>query len=336
MRKELYAGFRKQLDFSFHWKKLFQHFAIDLLFIASIVGLFSIEGPAMYFAMIPISFLIFRNFGLMHEAVHNQAHPHHLVNSGLGLISGCLCLLPFYLWKKIHLEHHFWTGNVDKDPTLAIVKRHPTSSKHMQAWMTFCWRARIPFAAFMQHVVFWEHATRLWIRNIKSPMYWAYLFVPVACWTGIILMLNAGQLGVLAGALALYLYMVEAINFPHHAGAYIEPSSAQAKLPVWEQHHVARSCVYPKWFQSWVLLHFNYHIEHHTFPDLPWHQLDKAHQLMTDTPEVKAEMIIIGHSWLESKRQGSFGDFVLPPKNASITEIATKRPKPEAEKKSAA
>ncbi len=315
MRKELYAGFRKQLNFSFQKKKLAQHVLIDGLFLAAIWGLLVQSAPWNFIAILPMSMLIFRNFGLMHEAVHNQAHPHSFLNSAMGVISGCLCLLPYYLWKKIHLEHHYWAGNVDKDPTLEIVKRYPASSARMQTWMSFCWRMRLPFPAFVQHVVFWAHATRLWLKNIKEPMYWIYLFVPVAFWTGVVVMLNTTQLGILMGSIGLYLYLVEAINFPHHAGAYIEDAAAVANkdhLPVWEQHHVARSCVYPKWFQSLVLLHFNYHIEHHTFPDLPWHQLDKAHRLLTQSPEVHSNMIIIGNSWLEGKRRGTFGEFVRP------------------------
>jgi fatty acid desaturase len=337
MRKELYAGFRKQLNFSFQWPKLVQHVLIDGLFLAAITGLMSQNAPWNFVAILPISMLIFRNFGLMHEAVHNQAHPHSLLNSIMGVISGCLCLLPYYLWKKIHLEHHYWAGNVDKDPTLEIVKRYPASSSKMQAWMSFCWRTRLPFPAFVQHVVFWGHATRLWLKNIKEPMYWIYLFGPVAFWTGVILMLDTTQLGILFGSIGLYLYMVEAINFPHHAGAYIEDSSLNKNhLPVWEQHLVARSCVYPKWFQSLVLLHFNYHIEHHTFPDLPWHQLDRAHRLLTGAPELAPQLIIIGNSWLEERRQGTFGEFVRPTPASIPNPQSAPGHEPEPIKKSAA
>ena len=136
-------------------------------------------------------------------------------------------------------------------------------------------------------------------------------FFPVGFWVGVVWVLHGFQLAGLALGVLLYMCLVEAINLPHHAGIYIEEITPEAHLPIWDQYKVSRSCQYHPLIQKFVVLHFNYHAEHHLFPDLPWHQLDKAHKLLGDS-EIKHELKVIGNSWMSQKRKESFGEFIRP------------------------
>jgi len=85
------------------------------------------------------------------------------------------------------------------------------------------------------------------------------------------------NLRVFGPSLLIYLVVVELINFPHHIGTGLFALTEQGqKLPLWLQAKVTRSCYYPAIFSDWLLMNFNFHIEHHLFPDLPWYDLRKA------------------------------------------------------------
>jgi len=76
-----------------------------------------------------------------------------------------------------------------------------------------------------------------------------------------------------APGIVLYLVMVEVINFPHHLE--LPQNRGDKTLHFWEQHHISRSCLYPKWVSKFFLNNFNLHAEHHIFPKAPWYKLDQ-------------------------------------------------------------
>jgi fatty acid desaturase len=53
-------------------------------------------------------------------------------------------------------------------------------------------------------------------------------------------------------------------------------STYDGKLPLWEQYRATRSCYYPPGISELLVLNFNFHTEHHLFPDLPWYRLRDA------------------------------------------------------------
>jgi fatty acid desaturase len=77
-------------------------------------------------------------------------------------------------------------------------------------------------------------------------------------------------------ALLLFFVMEELVNLPHH----VAMPTVQAKLPAWEQFRATRSCYYPPLVSELLVLNFNFHIEHHLFPSLPWYRLRRARSLV--------------------------------------------------------
>jgi fatty acid desaturase len=71
----------------------------------------------------------------------------------------------------------------------------------------------------------------------------------------------------------LYFLFVEIVNLPHHLA--LSHHHGQSRIAIWNQHENSRSCSYPRWLSNFIFLNFNYHIEHHLYPDLPWFYLEE-------------------------------------------------------------
>lgn len=316
MNKDVYLKIRSELSFEPVRGSLWSHFAIDGLLLAGIYGLFQLSSYWSLLAAIPFAILMTRNVSFMHEAVHGTAHPHSKLNYFAGLLAGSICFLPFFLWKQIHLEHHFWAGNFNKDPALEIIKRYPRFSKAQKAFLEIIWKTRIPVTSFGQYIVFWAHSAVKLKKSAKDPMIWLNLLMPIVFWGVIALNMNGIQFLSLAAGIVMHLMIFEFLNFPHHVGLYLEDSPT-AKLPVWQQYLVTRTSLYQGWFERFLVLNFNYHAEHHVFPDLPWQQLPKAHALM-QASTARTETTVVHHEWLTEKRQKGFGEFLRPDLDAEI------------------
>lgn len=310
MTKELYLGIRSQLNFSYRLSSLTSHYFIDGILVFLILFLAQQTIGIAFLAAIPIATLMIRNVSLMHEAVHGIAHPNSNINYFIGLLAGTTCLLPFYLWKKIHMEHHFWAGNFNKDPSLEIIKRYPRSSDLIKFLLNFSWKTRIPLTALLQYIVFWGHSFLGLLKNYKKGLLWVNMTMPVAIWTVIIWHASGPHLAILATGIIVYLLFFEVINFPHHVGLYLEDNESSRLLP-WQQYEVTRTSRYPQWIEKLAVLNFNYHAEHHVFPDLPWHQLPKAHQLIQHS-KIQSATTVVGGDWLRNKRKLPFVNFLRP------------------------
>lgn len=224
--------------------------------------------------MLAIAF--FQGFSLLHECGHGSASPQRWLNTLVGHLASVLCFLPFYPWRDIHREHHVWVGNIEKDPTYAAAKRWIARGR--VPWVIrLAWRSWIPLAALVQHVVFWAYPVRLarsgvvgkgqLIRCAGSVLFLPSAYLLLFWWQPLIFRPSTFALGV-----GVYLFVVELVNLPHHLGT----QTTHGRLPPWEQWRSSRSCVYPLGISEFVVLNFNFHVEHHLFPSLPWYRLRQA------------------------------------------------------------
>lgn len=250
---------------------------------------------ALSASAILISIVYFRCFALMHDAVHNAAHPNQPTNNAVGVVFGALCFLPFWPWKKLHIEHHQWSGNVEKDPVMRIVKVYPAQTPEYKTFLNFNWQQWIPYMAFLQHVVFWvEGWKRLTFSGSRKDTFYNASSVIIALGiysTALALLPSSTLLCGFAGFLT-YLVWVEVINFPHHLD--LPQHTGDKKFAFSEQYQFSRSCHYPKIMAHYFLNNFNYHTEHHMFPHLPWYELAEIRPLIKE---------MLGNSYNES--QGS-------------------------------
>lgn len=309
MNRDMYKKIRSQMNFKHQWSQFSLYFFEDIILWSGVVYFLNQSLYLSWIAALPFAVLMFRNFAFMHEAVHGVAAPNHKVNYALGLFAGAICFLPFSLWKAIHIEHHYWTGNFDKDPALAVVKKYPGSSRFMKAVFTVMWRTRFPLMAFFQYIVFWAHSAVKLYKDRRDLVLWVSLVSPLLLWGGLAYTLSFSQLAVVGLGVFLYSLLFDFINLPHHVGVYsYDPDERKG---IWEQHSVVRSCRYP-YLVEHLVLNFNFHTEHHMMPDLPWHELPSAHKVISRSKPNTDEFHFIKAGWLAQQRSKTFAEFLRP------------------------
>jgi omega-6 fatty acid desaturase (delta-12 desaturase) len=229
-------------------------------------------------ALLPIVF--FQAFSLLHDCGHGSCASTRLGNMVIGHYASVLCFLPFFPWKYVHTEHHVWAGTADHDPGLVVVKRARETGR-LPWLLTSAWRTWLPIIGLTQHIIYWAYPIT-GLRAGKLSRSKAVRCAASVGWLGCVYAVahHAAPTLIRAGnflpAILLYLVLVELVNIPHHAGL----TSFAERLPLWEQHRSTRSCDYPVLVSELLVLNFNFHIEHHMFPNLPWYRLRSARRLV--------------------------------------------------------
>ncbi|MBX3022318.1 MAG: fatty acid desaturase [Bdellovibrionales bacterium] len=317
MTKEQYIKVRANLDFKLRYAWLIGHVLGDVLLVALPFALlwnreltwqwdWTTAGLSLLGAS-SLAIFYFRAFSMMHEAVHGLLATKRRYNDWGGLFYGAVCFLPFEQWREIHLLHHQWAGNIEKDPVRKLVlvfKQPPTP---MRGFLSAMWRSWFPILALLQNYVFWyESLTRFWKK--RSLASFLGLAVPLLAW-GTVFVLAGPKLCafVIVPSILLYLALVEVVNFPHHMD--LPQYEGDVKLTLWEQYKIARSCFYPKAFERFVLLNFNYHTEHHLYPTLPWYRLEELSLRLRH--ELHGYNFSVGHAWIRRNRSKPLADVCL-------------------------
>ena len=240
----------------------------------------------------PIVF--FQAFTVLHDCGHGSCLKRSTSNAVLGHLASVFCFMPYFSWKYQHALHHTWTGNIDRDPTLKLL-RSWRATQRVPLLLRLAWRSWLPLAAAMQHLVFWGHPLDVWRSGTRWQLGRCVFSVLWLCaaYTGLHWAwpntFNFSNFGL---AIGLYLVAVEMVNLPHHA----DRPTTERKLPLWEQGFSTRSCYYPVFVSEFFVLNFNFHIEHHLFPSLPWYRLRGARSLVKGALQDGYEEAI-GISW---------------------------------------
>src|ERR1700752_1029087 len=150
MTKSEYLTWRSQLSFSQNLGLTGIVLVVDAVIAAAALWMvFAVPHGWQYWAAQGLlAIFYFHNFAILHEAGHGNVHRRDVVNLVIGHYASLFCFLPFYPWKYIHQEHHTWTGNPEKDPTMKQILRIKTS-KRVPFLLKFTWRSWIPFAALL-------------------------------------------------------------------------------------------------------------------------------------------------------------------------------------------
>ena len=125
LTKSQYLAWREQLAFSHRFGVTVGVLLFDAgLAAAAMWMIFAVErGWPFWIGQALLALFYFHNFAIMHEAGHGNVHRRDWVNVIVGHYASLFCFLPFYPWRYIHHEHHTWTGNPEKDPTMKQILR---------------------------------------------------------------------------------------------------------------------------------------------------------------------------------------------------------------------
>lgn len=301
--RDVYLAIREELDLTPSIGPTLAIVALDLSLLAAVVVLLRRgDWPSFIASQFLLAVIFFNSFSILHECGHGNISRFRLVNALVGHYASTFCFIPYYPWKYIHQQHHAWAGNLDRDPTLRSIRRF--KERGVPRMVRACWRTWIPLGAFLQHLIFVTYPYQMWrsgqmtrSRLLASCASVAWLLASfLALWR---LAPDVVRPSNFVLALAVFFVAEELVNVPHHVGM---PTFAE-KLPVWAQHQTTRSCYYPRGLSEVLVLNFNFHIEHHMFPSLPWHRLRRARGLVRPALGVEYQETF-GISWnLENRRR---------------------------------
>lgn len=247
---------------------------------------------------------MFRQFSVLHEAVHGLAHSNDKINAAIGVIAGAFCLTPYAAWKAAHLKHHYWTGNLHQDPTFAILKQYEHYSANKKRLIEFSWSKGLPLLGFLQHLGFWVFN----FKNMSTLKNGLSSVLVLAAYTAALSLLNLHTAVICFIGISLYFRAYEEMIVPQHVGMYSD-DELDHHPTAWDQQDITRSWYLGMGIEKYVVLNMNYHTEHHLFPDLPWHQLHNAHRLLMRKNE---KLNLISLNWMSEQRQRPFAEVIVP------------------------
>lgn len=278
MNREAYAAIKAQLDFRENAWASVAFIALDGVLLAGWWALLQLGGTLSYVgSQLLLAAVMFHGFCLVHEAGHGNISRTRWINTVIGHYASVFCVLPYFGWRHMHARHHVWAGNPDKDPAnhaVAVWRK-----KGRVPWLVRAsWRTWIPLSALTQMLVFATYPIRL-LKEDRAEVPRAalsVLFLIAAYGTLFAVAPDIFQLRNFALGFLIYLLANELVNAPHHFDLLVFSD----RLPLWNQWQATRSCYYPIFVSELLVLNFNFHIEHHLFPALPWFRLRKARTLI--------------------------------------------------------
>jgi len=224
--------------------------------------------PLWQLAMIIHGLQIVFLFTLLHETVHFTPFRSAWINRVVGWVCGFLILLPPLWFRYFHLAHHRYTHEPGKDPEL---DGPPVDSMPRYVWT-------------VTGVPVWLFHVRTLFKNAVGAFDYAYLpdsargrvireaWLMIALYGSIIAASFAFQTAAL-----LYLWVIPAVIGQPFLRLYL--MAEHGRCP-----HVANMLentrtTYTTSFVRWLAWNMPYHIEHHAYPSVPFHQLPEFHKV---------------------------------------------------------
>jgi beta-carotene hydroxylase len=200
---------------------------------------------------------IYALYTVTHEAVHGTAHPHYAINRWLGRVAAGLQIMTFPMFRAIHLQHHAFTNDPQRDPD-HVIGRKPR-------WLLPLW-----LAVRLTHDNAFMLRHRLWTgrRGVGEHV------VTIGLQAGT--MLCATALGY--GQAVLLLWLVPVIV----AGAILHLTVGWlVHSPHGSQHPLENTRLFPGLIWQCLTLSQNYHLVHHLWTNIPWFRYSAAAELAT-------------------------------------------------------
>ena len=244
-----------------------------ILLVGILIGI----GVPGWWALLPVQGLLtVFLFTLEHEATHRTPFANGRLHKAVGRVAGFLLLLPFEWFRYFHLAHHRWTNIEGKDPELAGSK---PETRARWVWhvsgLPYWWAELKLMAALVlgraEGDFLPESAKKRVIFEARG-MAVGYLIVAITPVLGP-LVLWVWLVPVLLGQPFLRLYLLaEHGDCPKVANMFQNTRTTFT-------NRIVR-------FLAWNM---PFHVEHHVWPQVPFHRLPELHGMMKDDLQVTAE-----------------------------------------------
>ncbi len=232
------------------------------------LGALIATGVPGWWALLPLQgvALIFL-FTLEHEATHKTPFASERLNDRVGHLCGFVILLPFEWFRYFHLAHHRWTNIEGHDPELEGGK-----PETRRAWL---WH--------VSGIPYWASQLRLMIRLAVGGGAAAY--IPQAALPRIrrdVRIMAVGYAAVAAtlfwSPAAIWVWLVPVLIGQPALRLYLlaEHGDCPRVANMFENTRTTFTTKAMR-FLAWNM---PYHVEHHVYPSVPFHQLPALHALI--------------------------------------------------------
>ncbi len=244
-----------------------------ILLVGTLIG----AGVAFWPLLLPLQgILLIFLFTLEHECTHKTPFASARLNELVGHACGLILVLPFRWFRYFHLAHHKWTNLPGQDPEIEQPRPQTRAAFFWYVSGLPYWGAYlrlVPVLAFGGgQAKYLPDSAMPGIRAEARWMLAVYAFVPAIIWLNPLL-LWVWIVPVLIGQPFLRLYLLaEHGDCPSVANMFLNTRTTFT-------NRLVRAL-------AWNM---PYHIEHHVWPAVPFHQLPAAHALMRDHLGVTAD-----------------------------------------------
>lgn len=253
-----------------------RHLALHLGAILVVGALIAGAVPG-WWVLLPVQgVLIVFLFTLEHEATHKTPFASLRLNEWVGRACGFVLLLPFEWFRYFHLAHHRWTNIEGRDPELEGGK-----PETLGAWV---WH--------VSGLPYWIAGARLLGALMRGRAVGAYLpaaalprIVTEARWMGFGYGLVAISLAL--GPLLFWVWLLPVLLGQPVLRLYLlaEHGDCPRVANMFENTRTTFTTALLR-FLAWNM---PYHVEHHVYPAVPFHQLPALHRLMKAELRVTAQ-----------------------------------------------
>lgn len=246
----------------------------------------------MWAAMLVNAYLLLMQFMAVHEGLHEAIsgddRRFKWLNDGLAWIGGIATLIPYRGYDVMHLVHHRYTNDFERDPDtwcagrnpLLLILRFLTQTPHYVFLMTKfgMWKdpaqRRPYFIAASHHLIAWTLVAFGFVYGFAWEILMLWIFPTF---------LNVALIGLIFNYLP---------HRPHLARERYKDTSAFL-LP---------RAIHP--LVTMLDMYQTYHLIHHLFPRIPFYRIGRAFHEMR--PILEAEGAVI-HDWTDAWDRGRSG-----------------------------
>ncbi|MGJ8546611.1 MAG: fatty acid desaturase [Sulfitobacter sp.] len=243
-----------------------RHLALHLGLIMALGLLIALQVPLWGLLLIPQGIALAFLFTLQHETTHKTPFENEKLNEWVGWFCGVLIFQPFLWFRYFHLMHHRFTNIEGKDPELAGLPK-PND------WPSFFW-----------------HLSCLRYWRDKAALLWQLAFGQISAdylperitprlkreARGMVAIYAAAALITLAaGPVLLWVWVVPLIfGFP---ALRLYLLAEHGRCPKVADMFLNTRTTFTNSTLRFLAWNMPYHIEHHVFPQVPFHRLPQFH-----------------------------------------------------------
>jgi MocE subfamily Rieske [2Fe-2S] domain protein len=225
-----------------------------------------------------------------HESSHGTAFKTDWLNNFLYEIASFMVMREASVWRWSHTRHHSDTIIVGRDPEIAV-PRPPDIAGFVMSFFSLK-----SIAQYFRNVA--RHCTGRLSDEEKT-------FIPESEYEKVFIRARI-YLGIYAGVIALAIYHrsilpLMFIGLPTLYGSWLMPIYGHTQHAGLAEnvldHRLNCRTVYMNVVNRYLYWNMNYHVEHHMFPLVPYHNLPKLHEIVK--PDMPTPYSGLWNAWCE-------------------------------------